>query len=632
MLTFSLTMFTSVLCWAETWRKEHCPEFDMGRILPCRFIMEQDEYHRFLAQMDGFLDCYPCGLHTSLLDPIWLCKVVFAWRRPNAKWPSLVACSVLEFGGYGELVAGSEDELIGTVVDFLTNPGRISAFEERMQADREAEKGVYSKLRLVDNFRKAIPRVVKDVERAGGVRKRLEDIDLCADQMHPLTGVDGPLVPREMRHTQCDRVFDELVKTRYSFGDRGAEARKVLLFAVDCGLELISRAGSGARVHAVRAVHTRSGNPDVPQGSRVILKLLHGGRDKGKGNKWCKTSALHTDQNITSVDWMETAFTALGQDPELLGYVIRSLPVFSTARGLCSAGYLAFKDNSKLAMSFHCCEDMTDNLCHDTHYKKIVDEFRIHGIISCDRDRFERGLFKMLAAFHSKGLYVLDVSLGNLAVRNGLPCVIDVGNGQVLERFLDAKSVNSTIEMEQIMADGNGFVLLTGDEVHQGVNGTSRAMDGFGTAGCRSERMADEVDRHPSIFSADFAAHFDISSAAMVVARGYSQIKERENTLQWARTLEGSATSTDKMYQFLCSGLAEGVKPQQEHALRLRADMLCRLLGVHWRKQPTADEVLRHPAFAEPGPNVSNTLNESEPDPATSAEGEEGVPRLSPPS
>ena len=141
--------------------------------------------------------------------------------------------------------------------------------------------------------------------------------------------------------------------------------------------------------------------------------------------------------------------------------------------------------------------------------------------------------------------------------------------------------------------------------------------------------MADEVHRDPSIFSADFAAHFDISSAAMVVAGGYRQKEKKESYSKWASGLVNSATSLDKMYTFLCSGLAEGVKPQQEDALRLRADMLCRLLGVHWRQQPTADEVLRFPAFAEPGPNVSNNLNE--PDHATSAEGPPPHPPPPPP-
>jgi hypothetical protein len=330
---------------------------------------------------------------------------------------------------------------------------------------------------------------------------------------------------------------------------------------------------------------------------------MHGGRGATKTKTWCKISELHTDQNFTSVDWMETACTALGKDPRLSGYVIRSLPVFKAERGYCSAGYLAFHDNSKRALSFHCCEEMPGNLGDDEHYKKIVDEFCNDGNISVDRDRFERGLFEMLAAFHSNGLYVLDISFGNLAMRDGLPCVIDVGSGQVLDgkdRCLTAKIVDHTIEMGQTTADRNGFVLFTGDEVRQRVSGISRSMDGYGTAGCRSEEMADELHAKPSIFSPDFAAHFDISSAAMVLARGYFPVQRKENRYRWARDLKDSTASTDKMYEFLCSGLATGVKPKQEPALRVRAEMLCQLLGVPWRQQPTADKVLHFPAFAKP--------------------------------
>jgi hypothetical protein len=166
----------------------------------------------------------------------------------------------------------------------------------------------------------------------------------------------------------------------------------------------------------------------------------------------------------------------------------------------------------------------------------------------------------------------------------------------VLDRCLPAKSVDHTFEMGQTTADQNRVVLFTGDEV----SGISRRMDGYGTAGCRSEEMADELHAEPSIFSPDFAAHFDISSAAMVLARGYFPVQRKENRYRWARDLKDSTASSDKMYEFLCSGLATGVKPKQEPALRVRAEMLCQLLGVPWRQQPTADKVLHFPAFAKP--------------------------------
>ena len=88
----------------------------------------------------------------------------------------------------------------------------------------------------------------------------------------------------------------------------------------------------------------------------------------------------------------------------------------------------------------------------------------------------------------------------------------------------------TTIEMIQVKS--KGIVLFTGDELHQKVQCISRPMKGFGTAGCRREDMADELKANNSFISADFAAHFDISSAAMLVARGYHPvrgIKKRES-------------------------------------------------------------------------------------------------------
>jgi hypothetical protein len=240
---------------------------------------------------------------------------------------------------------------------------------------------------------------------------------------------------------------------------------------------------------------------------------------------------------------------------------------------------------------------MQSNLYSDDDYQKIVADFCDRGTISDARNRFERGLFQLLAAFHSKHLYLLDVSLGNLAMRNGLPCVIDVGSSQELKPGLEASPgvancLTTTTDLATIGVDNEGFVFLTSEEVHHVVDikGNKR-MKTFGTFGCRSEEMAAEVRKDPSIFSANFAAHFDISSAAMVVAQGYVPFKRKEAN-SWVFKLKEAAASTDKMYTFLCSGLRKGVKLQQADALRKRADMLVQFLGVPWREQPIAYDVL----------------------------------------
>jgi hypothetical protein len=609
MLTFSEDMFTSVLCWAAMWRKEYCPQFDMDRILPYRFIIETEQHHSFLAQMHVFLDTFPCGLHTSLLEPIALCKAVLLWRRPDAEWPSLVACSVLKFGGYEELIMQSEDALICTAVRFLTNISEISVVEQRMLADKNAKRGLFKEDRIVSNLRAAIPRVVHKVKLAHGDMTRLKDIDLTKQAKRcglPLQQMELSVCPInvETPHAQCQRLYEAMAATGRDFGDRKAEALKVLLYAQRCGIQLQSLAGSGAYSHALRGVYSKEGNLCVPKGKPLILKLLHGGKDKGPGEmvkRWCKIHDLPSDHNLASVDFLDTASRALSSDgSEDRLYAIHSEPVFSTKRGLCSAGYLALKEENgppKWALSFHCCEAMQSNLYSDDDYQKIVADFCDRGTISDARNRFERGLFQLLAAFHSKHLYLLDVSLGNLAMRNGLPCVIDVGSSQELKPGLEASPgvancLTTTTDLATIGVDNEGFVFLTSEEVHHVVDikGNKR-MKTFGTFGCRSEEMAAEVRKDPSIFSANFAAHFDISSAAMVVAQGYVPFKRKEAN-SWVFKLKEAAASTDKMYAFLCSGLAHGVKLQQADALRKRADMLVQFLGVPWREQPIAYDVL----------------------------------------
>jgi hypothetical protein len=608
MLTFSEDMFTSILCWAAKWRKQFCPEFDMERILPYRFIIETEEYHSFLAQMHLFLDTFPCGLHTSLLEPIALCKIVLVWCRPDAEWPSLVACSVLKFGGYEELVMQSEEALICSAVRFLTNVSEISAMEQRLLADKDADSGIFKRDRIVSILCAAIPRVVHMVKLSHGDMTRLEGIDLTkrAKRGLPLQQMEIGVCPVTVQtpRAQCQRLYDAMVATGRDFGDRKAEALKVLLYAQRCGIQLQSLAGSGAYSHALRGVYSKEDNPCVPKGKLLILKMLHGGSERGSlkpSKRWCKIDDLSNDQNLVSVDFLDTVSRSLSSDgsPDRL-YATHSVPVFSTKRGLCSAGYLTLQEQNgppKLALSFHCCEAMPNNLHSDDEYRKIVADFCDRGTISTARNHFERGLFQLLAAFHSKNLYLFDISLGNLAMRNGLPCVIDVGSSQELKPGSQAgqgiaKCRTATMDKATIEVDNEGFVFLTSEEVHHIVNlKGNRRMKCFGTFGCRSEEMAEEVRKDPTVFSAKFAAHFDISSAAMVVAQGYVPFRRKEAE-SWVFRLKEAAASTDKMYTFLCSGLRKGVKLQQADALRKRADMLVQFLGVPWREQPIAYDVL----------------------------------------
>ena len=104
--------------------------------------------------------------------------------------------------------------------------------------------------------------------------------------------------------------------------------------------------------------------------------------------------------------------------------------------------------------------------------------------------------------------------------------------------------------------------------------------------------MANELrDRRKTVpLTEDFAANFDLSSAAMIIVQGYVPVSL--GVQKWLESLDSARRSADAMYEFLCSGLEYGVQVQQPHVLRKRANILHRLLADPWQQQQTACEVL----------------------------------------
>ena len=90
----------------------------------------------------------------------------------------------------------------------------------------------------------------------------------------------------------------------------------------------------------------------------------------------------------------------------------------------------------------------------------------------------------------------------------------------------------------------------------------------------------------------DFAARFDLSSAAKVVLQGYIPVQNGCGR-GWVNKHKKALESPEAMYEFLCLGLHSGVKPLQPEALRQRAGLFHRLLSEKSLQQPlTASMVL----------------------------------------
>ena len=593
------SMFTSVLCWAEEWRAGYCETFDIGRILPFRFVLEAGEYQLLLAQMHVFIDTYPCGLHTSLLEPIALCMCVVALRRPGASWPALVASTMLEYGGYQELVALTCEDFISKTVKYLRSKEETDLVELRMREDRAAKRGMYNTDRIPQNFAVAVPLIVDSTRRrAGGdSTAALRNIDITPrlPPMPPggsyLISADGQKEP-DLEH-ECGLLLSRI--TKYQFQGAALEqARKVLLCAAQSGVRLSGLAGTGASCHAFKGQYMKDGNTRVPKGKELILKVAHG----GNGNKhWSRISKLSTDPNFRAVYFMEEC----SKVKSINKFVVKAMPIFWRPTGdYCAAGYVLLEDGPNV-MTFQCCEAMSSDLLDSREYQNMVAEFRQEGRISDARNRFERGMFQMVQDLNAVNLYLMDLSLGNLALYDGLPCAIDLSSSVVL-----AQSPSPTSNAIRYAGHStgthdakDGLVLVTCEEVVYTLRsrGRSQIPNGFGTKTCRSEVLATQLraDRRKPL-EADFAARFDLSSAAMVVLQGYMPVGNR-GVPGWVCMQEKALKSADAMYEFLCSGLYLGVKPQQPDALRKRAELF---YGLH-SEQLTASMVLAQLDSLAPG-------------------------------
>ena len=404
-----VAMFISVLCWAEEWRKENCPAFDIfDRIRPYRFCANQQEWYIFILQMHVCLDCHPCGFHTSALEVLALCKCFVALRGYLASWPSLVAAAKLEQGGYGKaLVADCDDEYIVLVVRLLQNKEFTDALEQKMRLDKAAAIGMYDTIGSLENWELAVPLMISKV-RAGGV---LEDIDIASKlSARPPGGISSPdICMFDSPKAQREAILQAMATTGRGFAGYWEGARRVLEKAQEDGLDLLGLAGTGAFNFAIRAVYNGLENKHVFKGQRVILKVRHAGRMNDPAHL-CQVGQEQMDSNLRSAYFMESVHRSL-EGAEQEHFVVKGVPIFKKSSGQsCVSGYLVVGSRGTLnacAISFHCCEDMGSDLEQSGMLDTWAESFRQSGLISEDLRRFYESLCSGLEVLHRRGLYVI---------------------------------------------------------------------------------------------------------------------------------------------------------------------------------------------------------------------------------
>ena len=203
--------------------------------------------------------------------------------------------------------------------------------------------------------------------------------------------------------------------------------------------------------------------------------------------------------------------------------------------------------------------------------------------------------------------------MGNLAVdHDGMPRFIDTDSSVVLVQHYQsnhfaASVADSAADLSVHLNKGTGdgreeFVYLDGNEIQKIMIGSTQSdIAGYGTRTCRCESMTEELKliRHEHrALTPEFAARYDVSSAAMVLVQAYAPYPDRrkDGRLAWTQKLSAATASRDShaMLNFLLSGLAEGVVQEQSQAMALarRADLFYSCLKDPWRNRPCAQTAL----------------------------------------
>ena len=112
--------------------------------------------------------------------------------------------------------------------------------------------------------------------------------------------------------------------------------------------------------------------------------------------------------------------------------------------------------------------------------------------------------------------------------------------------------------------------------------------------------MAEELKlfrRHQRELTPEFAARYDVSSAAMVLLQAYAPYPDSpEDRLVWTkwRSEVKKSQSSFTMLSFLRSGLAEGFcqESSQAAALERRADLFYSCIKDPWQNRPCAQAAL----------------------------------------
>ena len=530
----------------------------------------------------------PYDVHTLCSDALWAALVHLGLRTPGQDWPTLVAPSLLDGAGLGEMFIANSDEDFkakGTMLALVSSQPFLRAASEHLDRCRNEGIGHFNIEQPVLNMGRGLTRAWKEFHKPLGEGGKLDDIDLT--KLYPVLETrvfaPHPAAADSISESGADQALRVCNQLQQTHAKGLALCRHALQRALHLhhriGLRNMTLEGVGS---TTICVHAKMGSGDY------AIKITHCFNGKGR-----QEDHLATDANFKAVLCARKAGARKAGSAGLLQPPIEKLmlpEIFCMYQhGACpiavvdgSVGALPdqaknsgnskaknqgttgtkvkTRAQSRPVITCIVCEFVPGGtLSNHEELQRLVLEYRNEGNISVDVTGIVQAILQSVHSLNKEGIANFDLSYNNVALRKighspahrWIAVWIDTGTSVVFDDSLQAPHALPTPSIPKYV---NGVRYVTGEQVDAtfGDSRTRQQLTCWGTDTQRDE---------------EFFEHLKADSIT-------ASIELRSEKL---RSLEAEVGTTDRIEAL--QGAAKSMKTQQIE-LTLEDGMRCDSFSV----------------------------------------------------
>ena len=522
-------------------------------------------------------------------------KIVDCKSKRGQMWAQNVPVLLVEQAGLGQyLIAKGEDDAVAKATFWLLNPAMIQAGSTHLEQCADEQSGYFDRQRLRKDLELALVLGFEEVVRVNGNRADMRDIDLRKHGDRPAVckafippGSAPWYVISETALTQFDRLMKQAAIWKLTW--KGMEFLFQEFVAVHHGMghRGMHIIGYGSSVVCIKSAYRGDSITGVAEnGQELVLKANHFARRNLRQENRMKYDAIPTALRLHDAAYSRRDSLAAHILPTPLGLY----------PGGCAAGFVRYdgRDNEiyssardRPVLCFGAFQLISEGSLYISEIvKRIVSQYRAEGVVSNDMVRLAQGIMHSTHVMNQKGCFCMDISWGNLAVReiNGRFIVtwMDTGGSMVISpakrddaRPLmrastsfaagpDAGPVNGkrtphlhVCKQSKTKKSSIGFLSTTTIRALYASDSACRTCSG--TQGFRDEVMVKELDaieNRKKPLDVAFAKRFDSASSTICIVRLFhGPPRDAAKREQWEKDLHLATGSKEAMLNFLLQGI-----------------------------------------------------------------------------